>query len=123
MYSVLKHLHVACVVLSLAGFILRGGWMLTGSARLMARSTRIVPHLIDTLLLGSAIGLVSAYDAVPGWVWAKVVGLLIYIALGTIALKRGKTMRIRSVALVLALLTVAWIVSVALIKSPAGFFA
>lgn len=123
MYMALKHLHMTCVGLSLLGFVLRGVWMMTGSDRLKARATRVLPHMIDAVLLGSAIALVSFYDAVPNWVWAKVAGLLIYIVLGTVALKRGKTRNARLAAFVLALLTFAWIVSVALSKSPAGFFA
>jgi len=123
MYLALKHLHMTCVALSLAGFVLRGVWMMTAPARLNARLTRVLPHVIDTALLVSAIALVSFYEGVPGWVWAKVGGLLIYIVLGTVALKRGKTRSARLVAFALALLTFAWIVSVALSKSPAGFFA
>jgi len=123
MYMALKHLHMTCVGLSLLGFVLRGVWMMTGSDRLKARATRVLPHMIDAVLLGSAIALVSFYDAVPNWVWAKVAGLLIYIVLGTVALKRGKTRNARLAAFALALLTFAWIVSVALSKSPAGFFA
>ncbi|QID17212.1 SirB2 family protein [Nitrogeniibacter mangrovi] len=123
MYQVIKHVHLTSVALSLAGFLLRGFWMVTGSPLLKARLTRVLPHVVDTVLLGSALALVSFYDSVPAWVWAKVIGLLCYIVLGTIALKRGRTLTIRLVAMGAALLTFAWIVSVALTKQPAGFLA
>ncbi|WP_230971124.1 SirB2 family protein [Nitrogeniibacter aestuarii] len=123
MYMALKHLHMTCVALSLLGFVVRGFWMMTEAPQLKAKLSRVLPHVVDTVLLGSAIALVSYYDAVPDWVWAKVVGLLIYIVLGTVALKRGKTRQVRIAAFVLALITFGWIVSVALSKSSAGFFA
>lgn len=122
MYQAVKTLHVTCVSLSALGFLLRAGWMLSGSPLLQHWLTRVLPHMIDTLLLGSAIVLVSFYDGVPDWVWAKVAGLVLYVVLGAIALKRGRTRAIRIAALVAALGTFGWIVSVALTKSTAGFF-
>lgn len=126
LYAAFKYLHVACVVLSGAGFLLRGGWMLTGNRLLRHPLTRRLPHVIDTLLLASAIALavlLRQYPFVAPWVTAKVLGLLAYIVLGVIALRRGPSLAVRSVALAGALLTFAWIVSVALTKNPYGYFA
>ncbi len=126
MYFALKHLHVTCVALSAIGFLLRGYWMLTGNALLQRRLTRVVPHIVDSLLLVSAIALavmIAQYPFVAGWVTAKVLGLIAYIVLGTVALKRGRTMAARSLAFVAAIGVYAWIVSVALGKNAAGFFA
>ena len=120
-YLILKHLHVTCVVLSGLGFALRGWWMLNDSPRLMARLTRIVPHVVDTLLLGSALvmaWLSGQYPFAQGWLTAKFFGLLIYILCGTMALKRGKTKAQRSFFLVLAIAAYAYIVGVALTRSP-----
>ena len=105
-YLALKHLHVTCVVLSGLGFGLRGWWVLTGSPLLQARLARVVPHVVDTLLLGSALvmaWLSGQYPFAQGWLTAKFFGLLAYILCGTMALKRGKTPRQRLVFLVLAL--------------------
>lgn len=126
MYLAIKHLHVTCVVLSILGFLLRGSWMLRGSGLLRHRLTRILPHLIDTTLLASAIWLAVAikqYPFVAPWITAKVLGLLAYIVLGAIALRRGRTLRIRLAALLAAVVVYLWIVSVALSKNAAGFFA
>lgn len=126
MYVAIKSLHLTCIVLSGFGFLVRAFWMLKGSPKLHARLTRIVPHVVDTLLLASAIALsvmAGQYPFVDDWVTAKVLGLIVYIVLGTIALKRGRSLKIRLAALVGALTTFAWIVSVALSKSPAGFLA
>lgn len=126
MYFAVKHLHVTCVVLSAMGFLLRGFWMMTGSPRLKSLPARVLPHIIDSTLLLSAIALavmIRQYPFEAGWVTAKVFGLIAYILLGTVALKRGKTQGIRLGAFAAALLVYAWIVSVALTKNAAGYLA
>jgi hypothetical protein len=55
MYLMIKHIHVTCVLLSIAGFALRGWWMLVDHRLLRHRLTRSVPHVVDTVLLGTAI--------------------------------------------------------------------
>ncbi len=119
-YLAIKHIHLTCVALSGAGFLLRCVWMLMDSPRLQARWVRVLPHVIDTGLLASALALAwmsAQYPFAQGWLTAKVIGLLAYIGLGTFALKRGKTKAQRSVFLVLALLAFAYIVGVALTRS------
>ena len=119
-YTLLKYLHVGCVVLSGAGFVLRGVWMLQGSSMLARRWVRVLPHVVDTVLLASAIALavmLGQYPLVQGWLTAKLIGLVVYIALGTIALKRGRTRAVRLTAFGGALLVFAYIVAVALTKS------
>lgn len=119
-YTIVKHIHLTCVALSGAGFLLRGVWMLHTSPMLQLRWVRVLPHIVDTVLLGSAIWLAILMQQAPfvhGWLTAKVLGLIAYIVLGTIALKRGKTRGVRIAALVGALLAFAYIVSVALTKS------
>lgn len=120
-YLLLKHLHVTCVVLSGAGFALRAYWMLTASPLLQHRLTRSLPHLVDTLLLGSALLMAwmsGQYPFVHGWLTAKVLGLLAYIGFGMMALKRGRTRAVRLRFVVLAVLAYAYIVSVALSRNP-----
>lgn len=126
MYLAVKHLHVTCVVLSAAGFMLRGAWMLVGSGLLRHWLTRVLPHVVDSLLLGSALVLAAMLEQYPfaaSWVTAKVIGLLAYIVLGTVALKRGRTAPIRLTAFIAAIAVFGWIVSVALTKNPAGYLA
>jgi uncharacterized membrane protein SirB2 len=120
-YPALKLLHVVCVGLTAAGFLLRGVWMLRDSPLLRHPLTRVLPHVNDTLLLTAGIGLallLHQYPLVDGWLTAKLVALLLYIVLGSIALKRGRTRRIRVLALAGALLTLAYLVAVALTRSP-----
>ena len=120
-YIALKHLHVTCVVLSGLGFSLRGYWMLVESPLRQHRLTRILPHMVDTLLLGSALTMAwmsGQYPFVNGWLTAKFFGLLAYILLGMMALKRGRTKAVRARFFVLAVLAYVYIVSVALTRSP-----
>jgi len=122
-YSAIRQLHVAAAAMSLALFLLRAVWMLASPSRLQMRWIRIVPHAVDTVLLGSAIWLAWRLGAAGtgGWLTTKVIAVLVYIAAGTVALKRGRTPGIRIAALIVALTTFAYIVSVALAKSPLGF--
>ena len=119
-YVLLKYLHVGCVVLSGGGVVLRGAWMMQGSPMLARRWVRVLPHVVDTVLLASAIALaamIGQYPLVHGWLTTKVFGLVAYIILGTIALKRGRTRAVRITAFCGALLVFAYIVAVAITKS------
>lgn len=123
-YSLLKQLHLATIALSLALFLLRGAWMMAASPMLQARWVRVVPHIIDTLLLASGIGLavlIQQYPLIHGWLTAKVFALILYIVLGTLALKRGKTRAQRIAAWFAALGVFGYIVAVALAHDPFPF--
>ena len=120
-YLLLKHLHMSCAALSGALFLLRGLWMLQDSPRLGQRWVRTLPHLIDTVLLASAVTLAvwsAQYPLAQPWLTAKVCALLLYIVLGSVALKRGRSKGIRAAAFLAALATFAYIVAVALSKNP-----
>lgn len=121
-YLAIKHLHMTAVALSGFGFLLRGFWMLNESPRLRARWVKIAPHVVDTVLLASALTLVflsGQYPFVQPWLTAKVIGLLAYIGFGTMALKRARSKAARAGFFVLAVATFAYIVAVALTRNPA----
>jgi len=126
MYSTLKLIHVSAAILTISGFILRGIWMLVDSPNLQRRIVRIAPHIIDTVFLLSGIGLIWTLHLPvlnQPWLLTKFVALVVYILLGTVALKRGKTRSIRITALVMALMTFAYIGGVALTKSMSSWLA
>ncbi len=115
-YLLLKSIHVSAVMLSGTLFFIRGRWMLRGSPRLQQTWVKVVPHIIDTVLLVSAIALalrIHQYPFTHNWLTAKVLGLLLYIALGMIALKRGRSRRVRLLAWLAALAVFLYIVAVA----------
>ena len=100
--------------------------MLAGSPLLQRRFVRIAPHVVDTLLLLSAIWLAWALGQAPfvqGWLTAKVLGLFAYILLGGLALRPGRSKAVRSTAFVAALVTAGYIVSVAVTRDWRGFLA
>lgn len=117
----LKTLHVTCALLSISGYLFRGVLMLRDSPLLNARLVRTVPHVVDTVLLLSAIGLalrIHQYPFVQGWLTAKVIALIAYIVVGAIGLRYGRTKRVRVVAWIAAIVIFAYIVGVALTRSP-----
>jgi len=119
-YLVLKHLHATAATLSIAGFVLRYAWMIRGSPLLQARAAKVLPHIVDTVLLASAILLAVQAGVAPwsaGWLGFKVVALLVYIVLGTVALKRGRTRGVRIGAGAAAIAVFAAIVWAARYKS------
>ena len=115
-YLLLKSIHMSAVFLSGTLFFIRGLWMLNGSVRLQQTWVKVVPHIIDTVLLASAIALtlrIQQYPLTSNWLTAKVVGLLLYIALGMIALKRGRSRQVRLFAWLAALVVFIYIMAVA----------
>lgn len=121
----LKLLHISCAALSITGFFIRGIWMIQQSPQLSQRWVKIAPHIIDTILLASAIALALHWQLSPlqqPWLMAKIIALIAYIGLGTLALKRAKTRQLQISCWLLALLCFGYIVSVAITKSPMGFF-
>ncbi len=98
------------------GFNLRVVWTFAQSRHLQRKWVKIVPHVVDTILLLSAIGLmleIAQYPVVDDWLSAKVVGLVVYILLGIISL-RGPSRSVRAIAWLGANIAFFYIVSVAL---------
>jgi uncharacterized membrane protein SirB2 len=125
-YFPLRHVHIACAILSISLFALRGALMLAESPWQRNLVLRYLPHAVDTVLLTSALMLttiIHQYPFVNGWLTTKVLLLVAYVVLGSIALKRGRTKRMRMAALAGALLSVAFLVSVARAHHPLGLFA
>nr|WP_316640901.1 SirB2 family protein [uncultured Roseateles sp.] len=123
-YAVIKTLHQTAVVLSVSGFFARGLGGLLGADWVGGRLAKTLPHLIDSLLLLSALWLAWTLRLTPAsapWLLAKVIGLVVYIGLGMVALKPGRPRAVRAAAWLAALGVVGWIASVAISKNPLGF--
>jgi uncharacterized membrane protein SirB2 len=128
-YTALKVLHVSAVTVSFCGFVARGIGVLQGAPWVRHRATRRLADLVDTVLLLSAVGMLAVIHVWPWalpWLRAKIVGLVVYVALGVVALRPTRLgsdprrMRIRFLFWVGALLVFGYIVSVAMTKSPRG---
>jgi uncharacterized membrane protein SirB2 len=110
------------VALSFSLFFLRGVWMLRDSPTLQLRWVKIAPHTVDTALLMSAILLAWQLGYSPltnPWLTTKIVALPMYIVIGSVAIKHGKTKRIRLIAWLTAQAVFLYIVSVAVTHNPA----
>ncbi len=124
-YAALKIIHVVSAIFSYLLFTLRGVWMMQDSPILQRRWVKILPHVIDTVLLASAIALVTMiqqYSGMNTWLSAKIGGILLYIILGMMALRFGKTRKIKTIAWITAQIVFFYIVLVALTKNPSVLY-
>lgn len=120
-YLLVKYLHVTCVVLSVSLFVLRGTLEQLAQPWRQWRLLKVAPHVIDTTLLTAALWLawrIGQYPFVNGWLTAKVLALLAYILLGMRALGKRTPQGQRLPFFLAALLSVGYIVGVALTHSP-----
>jgi uncharacterized membrane protein SirB2 len=125
-YLQLRQAHITFAVLSVSIFTLRGLLMLAGSAHSNSAWLRYPSYTVDTLLLTAALmltGVIHQYPFQAGWLTMKVVLLVVYVVLGSVALKRGRTRAVRIGAFVAALLTVGFLFTVARAHHPLGIFA
>ena len=117
----IKLIHIACALLSISGFVGRGILMIKSSPLLTTRWLKVLPHINDTILLVTAIILASQWGwsalQMP-WLLTKIIALLVYIALGMLALKTGRSLSVRITAWLAAIITFAYIVAVAVTKNP-----
>ena len=120
MYMMFKHLHLTFIVISVVLFVVRFIWRVRGSVQLQKRWVKIVPHVNDTLLILSALGLMVTLNQYPiqtPWLTDKLIGLFGYILAGLIALKAER----RSwqwAGFVLAIGWLMFLLHVALSKQP-----
>ena len=124
-YLALRQVHIACAILTITLFAFRGLLMLAGSSLYRVPVLRIVPIAVDTVLLTSALMLTTVirqYPFTTGWLTMKLVLLVAYVALGSVALRPGRSRALRTAAFVAALATVAFLVTVARTHAPLGAF-
>ena len=119
-YGSVRAVHVGCAGISIGLFVARGAMQWGGVAWRRWRWLRIAPHINDTVLLGAAITLAvmsGQYPFVQNWLTAKVLALCAYVALGRVALGSQAPPGRRRIAFVAAMLSVSYIVGVALTRS------
>ena len=125
-YFLVKHLHVIAALLSITFFTVRAWWSVRESPWLQRPWVRVAPHVIDTALLGLGVWLMVLLQAWPWrapWLAAKLLGLLLYILVGTIAIKRGKTPRTRGLAAIVAIVIFVYIIGAAVRHAPWSWLA
>jgi len=124
-YAQIKWIHVAAVLASGSLFLLRGLLVQLGQSRLaMAAPLRYLSYSIDTTLLTAALMLVTILPGAMfanGWLTTKLGLLVVYVVLGSFALKRAQTPQARRVCYVLALLVFGVMLTIARAHHPLGF--
>jgi uncharacterized membrane protein SirB2 len=124
MYLAIKHLHITLAIISISSFVIRGALKLLGSRLLRIKWVRILPHIVDTLLLGCGVYMAFALGIKPGntpWLAAKLTALLAYIGFGLITLRLAKTNNIRGIAYGLAIASFTYMFLVAKTRMPIPF--
>lgn len=124
-YLQIRELHVTAVIASGTLFLGRGALALGRWRHVMHPLLRYGSMLIDSVLLLAGITLmfvIHQYPFVNGWLTTKLILLIVYIVLGTLALKRARTQGVRATCYLLALATFAYIISVALAHDSRGIF-
>lgn len=89
-YEALKMLHQATVVVTISLFVYRFSLLVRFPDRKLPRTLKILPHINDTLLLSAAIGMLAILQLNPltsSWLLAKLLALLLYVALGAMCLR------------------------------------
>lgn len=122
-YPQIKLLHVGAVFASGTLFLLRGIAVQAGAAWGMAAPIRYLSYGIDTVLLTAAVMLLTLLPAAVfanGWLWVKITLVVVYVGLGTFALKRGRTARVRLTSYVSALAVFACMYVIARTHDPLG---
>jgi uncharacterized membrane protein SirB2 len=124
MYEIVKHIHLTAIVLSVVLFLLRFVLNVMQSSMLQKKWLKILPHIVDTLLLVSAATLcviLKQYPFVDAWVTEKLLALVMYIFMVTLALKLGRTGFMRAIGLIGAVSWIAYAGMVAVSKQPILF--
>ena len=122
-YSQVRAVHIGVVLASGALFALRGAGVLSGAQWPLAGPVRYLSYGIDTTLLSAALMLVAMLPAAMfanHWLTAKLMLLVVYMALGSFALKRGRSARVRAFCFAAALLVYACMLSIARAHHPLG---
>ncbi|HEX4854904.1 SirB2 family protein [Arenimonas sp.] len=122
-YLQIKLVHIAAVLASGGLFALRGALVLAGVRWAMAAPLRYLSYSIDTVLLTAALMLLTALKLNPfviPWLSVKLALLVLYVVLGSLALKRARSRRARAIYYGAALATFGFMYFVARAHHPLG---
>jgi uncharacterized membrane protein SirB2 len=126
LYPLVRWTHIGLVLCSGALFAARGLGVLLGSQWGMHVAVRRFSYILDTALLSAALTLLYILDLNPfrvGWLSTKIALLLLYIVLGSFALKRARTAGARRLLYGASLVCFAFMLTVARAHHPLGIFA
>ena len=123
-YPQILFVHILAISLSGSLFASRGLGVLAGARWPQAAPVRYLSYSIDTVLLTAALMLLTMLPRAMfanGWLSAKLVLVLAYVVLGTLALRQGRTPRLRATCFAGALLVFVAIIGIAVAHHPLGW--
>nr|WP_216613477.1 SirB2 family protein [Vibrio sp. 99-8-1] len=96
----LKNIHLLSIALSAILLSVRFALVMANSQLIDKKFIKIAPHVVDTVLLLTGIGLIISLGFIPftagtEWFTQKVTCILAYFALGFFALKMAKNKLLR----------------------------
>lgn len=125
LFNILITLHLTSVALTISLFTLRYWWRWSNNPRFQARWVWVLPHIVDSVLLLSGVGLIALTGYLPftvkgAWLTEKLFGVIIYIVLGFIALGRHRPRGQQAgfIAFMLGLVVLYIIIKLAATKVP-----
>lgn len=125
LFLLVFYTHIVAVTLSISLFVLRYWWRYTVNTLAAKRWVRVVPHIVDTVLLLSGVGLIAITHYLPftahgAWLTEKLFGVIIYIVLGFVALGRRcpRSQQTGFIAFMLGLVVLYIIIKLATTKIP-----
>jgi uncharacterized membrane protein SirB2 len=125
LFNILITLHLTSVALTISLFTLRYWWRWSNNPRFQARWVRVLPHIVDSVLLLSGVGLIALTGYLPftvkgAWLTEKLFGVIIYIVLGFIALgrRRPRSQQTGFIAFLLGLVVLYIIIKLATTRIP-----
>jgi uncharacterized membrane protein SirB2 len=126
LYLTVKHLHILFAGLTIALFVLRGGFAVVAAQPLRHRIWKVLPHIVDTVLLALGVWLAFILQLNPlhvAWLGVKLLCVIAYIVLGILAFRIKRPFWLRVTLFVAAIAMFAFIVSIAALHDPRGIFA
>lgn len=122
-YPQIRHVHIASAIASGTLFAIRGAMALLGARWPLSLPVRWLSYAIDTTLLTAALMLLTILPWAMfgnGWLTTKIALIVAYVVLATFALRRARTRKSRAGFYAAALLTFAFVVTIARAHHPLG---
>lgn len=126
MYAEVKLAHMIFAAGSIGLFALRGAFSVLAARPLRQRIWKVLPHIVDSLLLAMGIWLAVLLRLNPfhvTWLGVKILCVIGYIMLGVLAFRLQRPRWLRLGVFTAAILMFVFIVSIAVLQDPRGIFA
>ena len=122
-FLLIKYVHITSVAASFALFFVRGFWVMRSYPQPQEPWVRILPHLVDGLLVASAIGvfILSPQKGWPGdWLTVKLALIVLYVGMAQYLFHVARAIVIKALVWLLALLVFLFVTTIAVLHDPRG---